>query len=96
MTYHDLQQALAILNLTDRVTMRDIKEQHRALVKQHHPDAGGTADHAQISRINAAYAILLSYVTHYRFSFSEAEFYEQNPEERLRCQFSDPLWGENR
>ena len=29
-----------------------------------------------------------------RYCFSEAEFLEQNPEERMRRQFAaDPLWG---
>lgn len=94
MTYQDLQQALSILGLSDRVTLREIKEKHRTLVKQHHPDAGGGDEHATISRINAAYAVLHSYVTEYRFSFSEAEFYRQNPDEQLRRQFSDPLYAD--
>jgi len=38
--------------------------------------------------------LLLSYVEDYRFSFVEEEFYERQPEERLRQQFDeDPLWG---
>lgn len=96
MTYQDLQQALALFGLTDKATMRQIKEKHRALVKQHHPDAGGEEGSLPMSRINAAYAVLHSYVTGYRFSFTEAEFYEQNPDEQLRRQFSDPFWGEGR
>lgn len=96
MTYQDLQKALSILDLTDRVTLREIKARHRALVKRHHPDSAGGEGHDTIARINAAYAIIHSYVTDYHFSFSEAEFYEQNPDERLRRQFADPLWGETR
>ncbi len=43
---------------------------------------------------NAAYALLHATVKDYRFSFAEEEFYEQQPEERLRQQFGDdPLWG---
>jgi len=63
-------------------------------VKRHHPDSGNAADPMTIRQVNAAYRLLLDYVTEYRFSFAEEEFYEQNPEERLRQQFMEtPLWG---
>ena len=47
-----------------------------------------------IRKVNAAYRTVFDYVSEYRFSFAEDEFYEQNPEERIRRQFADdPLWG---
>ena len=47
-----------------------------------------------IWKVNAAYRTVSDYVSQYRFSFAEEEFYEQNPEERIRRQFADdPLWG---
>ena len=85
-----------ILGLKDRATLQDIKSRHRELVKQYHPDTGDTTDPASIRQINAAYRIVTEYVSGYRFSFSEEEFCEQNPEERIRRQFmDDPLWGKN-
>ena len=93
MTYADLKQAIDILELPERATLREIKARHRELVKNFHPDAGVTADSEQIRYINAAYKIVTEYVTSYRFSFAEEEFYEQNPEERLRSQFSMDPWG---
>jgi DnaJ-class molecular chaperone len=94
MTYLDLQQALRVLGLGERATLGEIKVRHRELVKRHHPDTGGDSDPEIIRQVNAAYGVLHDYVSGYRFSFSEAEFYEQNPEERLRQQFmDDPLWG---
>ncbi|WP_298439711.1 DnaJ family molecular chaperone [Geobacter sp.] len=93
MTYPDLMKALEIFGLTDRVTLRDIKNRHRELVRRCHPDAGAPPDSAEIRLINAAYRLLCDYVVNYRFSFSREEFYEQNPEERLRMQFEGtPLW----
>ena len=93
MTYADLQQALAVFGLDGRATLREIKARHRAIVKECHPDLGGQ-DPEKIRLVNAAYRTILSYVENYRFSFAEEEFYEQNPEERLRRQFfGDPLWG---
>ena len=94
MTYAELQESLRTLGLGQRCSLREIKARHRELVKRHHPDTGNTGDNETIQRINAAYRILLDYVTEYRFSFAEEEFYEQNPDERLRQQFMDtPMWG---
>lgn len=89
MTYADLQEALRILGLEERTTLREIKARHRELVKRHHPDAGNMSEPDTIRKINAAYRIVMDYITEYRFSFAESEFYEQNPEERLRHQFTD-------
>lgn len=89
MTYADLQEALRILGLGERTTLRDIKSRHRELVKRHHPDAGNMSEPDAIRKINAAYRIVMDYVSEYRFSFAENEFYEQNPEERVRNQFMD-------
>lgn len=94
MTFKDLQQAREIFDLSERATSREIKGRHRELVKLYHPDSGGEHDPERIKLVNAAYKILLAYIDNYRFSFAEEEFYEQNPEERLRRQFeNDPLWG---
>jgi hypothetical protein len=44
-------------------------------------------------QVNAAYRLLIDYCTGYRFSFAHDEFFEQNPEERLREQFAqDAIW----
>ncbi|TWJ14068.1 J domain-containing protein [Geobacter argillaceus] len=94
MTYAELQEALLILGLGKRATLKEIKTRQRELVKRYHPDAGNAGDPELIRKVNAAYGMLLDYVSEYRFSFAEDEFYEQNPEERLWMQFADdPLWG---
>ncbi|HJV65512.1 MAG TPA: J domain-containing protein [Geomonas sp.] len=94
MTYRELTAAAEIFGLGERATLAEIKNRHRELVKRHHPDTGSSSDPAQIRKINAAYQVLLEYASSYRFSFAEEEFYEQNPEERLRKQFFDEaLWG---
>ncbi|MDD2737163.1 MAG: J domain-containing protein [Desulfuromonadaceae bacterium] len=97
MTFEELQQSLKTLGLYDRSTMKQIKGRHRELVKRYHPDAGGDENNEQIQLINAAYTVLTDYLAAYCYSFSEEEFYSQNPEERIRRQFMDsPLWGGNR
>jgi hypothetical protein len=93
MEYEDLREALDVFSLTGKASLQEIKARHRALVKRHHPDAGGS-ENDRIRQINAAYQILLAYCRDYRFSFSREEFLEQRPEERLRQQFAqDPIWG---
>ena len=94
MIYTDLQEALRVLGLGERATLKEIKARHRELAKRHHPDTGTSDDPEMIRGVNAAYSIIFEYVSAYRFSFAETEFYEQNPEERIWMQFADdPLWG---
>ena len=94
MTYTDLLEALRVLGLGQRATLREIKNRHRELVKRYHPDTGNVGEQVTIRSVNAAYKILIDYVSRYRFSFAEDEFYEQNPDERLRQQFMDTsMWG---
>lgn len=94
MTYADLQESLRIFGLRNRSSLKEIKTRHRELVKRYHPDTGNIDGNESIQRVNAAYRILMEYVTEYRFSFAEEEFYEQNPDECLRQQFMDTaLWG---
>jgi DnaJ-class molecular chaperone len=94
MTYAELRQALQVLGLGERATLREIKARHRELVKRYHPDSGCIASTDTIREVNAAYRVLQDYTSAYHFSFSEEEFLEQNPEERIRWQFmDDPLWG---
>jgi DnaJ-class molecular chaperone len=93
MTHEKLQAALLIFGLGERATRKEIKARHRKLVKRHHPDAGA-ANPERIREVNAAFQVLLAYLESYRYSFSEEEFYRQNPQQRLQRQFgSDPLWG---
>ena len=93
MTFDELQAAQKIFQLPARASLKEIKARHRMLVRRFHPDMGEQADPDQIRRINAAYRILTAYCSAYRFCFSKEEFFEQNPEERLRSQFFDaPGW----
>ncbi len=94
MDYAELKKAVEIFGLGERASLKDIKTRHRELVKRYHPDGGNTAALEEIQKINAAYRVLLDYLAGYRYSFAEAEFYEQQPEERLRQQYGEgPVWG---
>lgn len=96
MTYTDLKAALEIFGFSehDLLTMAQVKQRHRELSRKNHPDLGPSTGPDSMPFINAAAAILMEYLHSYRFSFSEEEFYRQNPDEQLRRQFAnDPLWG---
>src|SRR5210317_883264 len=93
-TYRELKYALKTFGITERATLEQIKQRHRELVKMHHPDQSVRTDPEMIRNINDAYEIITTYCAGYRYCFSEEEFLEQNPGERLRRQFGwDPLWS---
>ncbi len=93
MTYHEFRQALEVFGLGERATLVQIKSRHRELVKTHHPDHGNNTDPEAIRKVNGAYEVLTTYCEGYRYCFTEEEFLEQVPEERLRRQFGwDPVW----
>ena len=50
--------ALSVLGLEQAATQDDIKQAFRRLVKQHHPDVGGSAE--AFRRVNDAYQLLIS------------------------------------
>ena len=89
MTYTEMQEALWILGQRERCTLKELKARHRELVKRHYPDRVAGGDQEIIRNLKAAYRVIQEYVSEYRFSFTEEEFYEQNPDERLRRQFMD-------
>ena len=94
MDYRELKKAIALFGLGERATLNQIKARHRDLAKTHHPDHGEPSAPEMIREINSAYELLCDYCQNYRFSFSEEEFLEQHPEERLRRQFGwDPVWS---
>jgi DnaJ-class molecular chaperone len=80
--------------LSERATFVQIKTRQRELVKAHHPDQSYDTDTEMIRKINYAYEILTAYCESYRYCFTEEEFLEQVPEERLRRQFGwDQVWS---
>ncbi len=94
MNYRDLKTAADLFGIGERATLGQIKDRHREMVKAYHPDQKSDANPEMIRKINTAYEILKAYCENYRFCFSEEEFLEQVPEERLRRQFGwDSIWS---
>lgn len=60
-----LRQALALLNLSWPVTLKQVKTRYKELAKRHHPDANGgdKAAEERLKTINLAYAQLRAHLT---------------------------------
>lgn len=85
----DLSAALAELGLTAPATWKQVKAAYRQKSRELHPDRNASAGATEsMARLNAAYSKLRDYVEGFRFRFSDAEFLEQNPRERVRRQFA--------
>lgn len=96
MTHKELKDALTLFGFDehDLLTLKQIRQRHRQLIKESHPDVNDDADPLRIRQLNAAATVIMDYVHGYRFTFTAQEFYRQIPEERLRQQFSwDPIWA---
>lgn len=94
MGYDELKAALRVFGLGERASLKEIKARYRELARRHHPDGGNGGDREEIYRVIEANRVIMEYVESYRFCFSEPEYLEQDPEERLRRRFmADPLWG---
>jgi DnaJ-class molecular chaperone len=94
MTYKEFKLAIEVFGLAERSSQEQIKARHRELVKRHHPDQKNDTDPETILKVNYAYEVLSAYCEGYRYCFTEEEFLEQVPEERMRRQFDcDPVWG---
>lgn len=94
MGYDELKAALRVFGLGERATLKENKARYRELARWHHPDGGNGGDVEKIYRVIEANRVIMEYVESYRFCFSELEYLEQDPEERLRRRFmADPLWG---
>ncbi len=93
MTHAGLKAALAVFGFSehDQLTLAQIKRRQRELARRNHPDLRG--DELAMREINAAAGVLLAYLKEYRFTFTEEEFYRQNPDELLRRQFGSDPWG---
>jgi DnaJ-class molecular chaperone len=96
--YQEIEQARKLLELPERATMDEIKENYRSLLRKWHPDKkkGSKKRCTEMTvKIVAAYRTLIDYCSHYRFSFSEDEVRQHlsNEEWWLERFGDDPVWG---
>ncbi len=85
-------KAKTLLGLRDRVTLKEIKHNYKAMMNKWHPDKhSDTKQATQMSaEINKAYKTIMDYINDYEYSFEE-EFIKkktQTPDEWWRERFN--------
>jgi curved DNA-binding protein CbpA len=96
--YDEITEARKTLELSERASLDDIKENYRILLNKWHPDKC-TEDHDHCSemtkKIIAAYKSIRAYCYQYKFSFAEKEIeHSESAEDWWLKRFgNDPLWG---
>lgn len=96
--YQEIEKAVTILNLPERATLKQIKENYKKLIAKWHPDKckKNLKKCLEMSQqITEAYKILLNYSENYAYSFKREDFEkEKSYEELWSKQFGDdPVWG---
>jgi len=84
MTYTEkLLKAKSTLGLTERATLKEIKEKYYRLMKRWHPDTVSEDEKENATKmsyiINDAYETILNYCNEYEFDFSESEITRHLP-----------------
>lgn len=97
-----IYKAARILNLDEKVSLEDIKNKYRKLIKKWHPDKCEDETEKckeKTKEINQAYKIIISYCNNYLYSFKKDDIINNLPveiqvTERWKNQFKDdPLWN---
>jgi DnaJ-class molecular chaperone len=99
-TYKELIAAKAVLELPDRVSLREIRASYINLLKRWHPDTcaeDGEKCSEMTQRIVSAYRTVRAYCETYEYSFEDQELrrHLSNEEWWLEKFGEDPLWSKN-
>ena len=73
-SFEELLKAKTLLGLRDKVTLKEIKHNYKALMRQWHPDKhpNNAKQATQMSaQINKAYEIVINYIDNYEYDFTE-------------------------
>lgn len=86
----NILQAVEILGLPRRASIRQVQMRYRELVKLHHPDRQAVGDNPQMAQINEAYALVMHYCRNYKISFEAGKGHEE-PNDWWAQQFGDVM-----
>ncbi|MBN2000113.1 J domain-containing protein [candidate division KSB1 bacterium] len=95
--------AARLLGINTPLTLAQIKEKYREMLKKWHPDKCGhevETSKEMTEKIINAYEIITEYLEMYKFSFSEKEIKKNLPIDRREwweeMYGEDPLWGKHK
>jgi len=93
-----IKEALQLLGVSNKVTLRDIRKNYKRLLKEWHPDKckGSKQECTEMTaKINGAYKVLLGYVENYIISFDNKSYENMEHKDSLwEEQFgNDLMWG---
>ena len=97
-TYEEITGARVLLELPERATFTEIRNNYRKLVKKWHPDScreDAALCQEMCVRLNSANELLTTYCRQYKFSFTRAEVqnYATGEEWWMDRFGDDPLWA---
>lgn len=98
LSFEEIDQARKTLGLGEKADLTEIKQAHRRLAKEWHPDKRRKGDqaesHEKMKEINRAYKVIMKYIDNYRYDFIERKVSEDDAMARWKAQFgNDPTWG---
>lgn len=72
-SFEEIMKSKTLLGLRNTPTLKEIKYNYKALMKQWHPDKHPDKEKAtqMSSQINEAYKIIMEYINNYEYSFEE-------------------------
>lgn len=75
-TFKDIDDARKVLGLADTASVEDIKDKHRKLILQYHPDKHHNSDkkglyEEKVKAINNSYKVIMNYCLKYPISFNK-------------------------
>jgi hypothetical protein len=92
-------EAAELLGISTPVTLAQVKEKYRDMMKKWHPDKCHEPAHCQemAAQIIIAYETILEYIEDFKFSFTERDVKNNLPIDRhdwwMDMYGQDPLWG---
>ncbi len=90
-----IDKARRILGLTEKASRNEIRQAYMRACKLNHPDiaTSGQESEKEISRINAAYRLLMEYADNYRINFMPNEDGMDDTDWWFYHFGQDPIWA---
>ncbi len=98
MEYDKLREAIKVLGIKDKASIKEIKEIYKDLMAKYHPDKCKQEECYEKSQIIAeAYKIIMDYCENYKIDFTSIDLKDVDKQRWWYERFGDdPIWGKPR